>query len=400
MNPSSAGWIDKFGHLTASHLTTYTDMDHLYHGIKKTGFVYGINLKVPPFIKSEHTLSEDEKAKINLLNALYFTFLLERNETDFKVFLTAVFQFYTDLKMDHMSLLGKLLTGTKTSAKLEKLIDSRIYLEDNLISKTFNSVITNTLLFIDVITFKEYLRKTTDIRSYAQRLENLAINVTYEALNSKEKNKNDERLQQVFASSLTFVDDNIEHYDGSYRDKLKNDPISWENRFLLDIACLTVWEDKSLEYKESDFVYTLGMEMGFNAKDIALVLDEVSYFFSKNAKDVPFLKQDNLAVQFYESMSKIVNKLILRNSKRLQKELAQSGELVMLLSKSTVRDLSSMEKKKVQNHLIDIFKSIPSLAIFLLPGGAVLLPIFIKLIPKLLPSSFDENRLENSNESA
>ncbi len=345
-------------------------------------------------------MSEDEKAKINLLNALYFTFLLERNETDFKVFLTAVFQFYTDLKMDHMSLLRKLLTGTKTSAKLEKLIDSRIYLEDNLISKTFNSVITNTLLFIDVITFKEYLRKTTDIRSYAQRLENLAINVTYEALNSKEKNKNDERLQQVFASSLTFVDDHIEHYDGTYRDKLKNDPISWENRFLLDIACLTVWEDKSLEYKESDFVYTLGMEMGFNAKDIALVLEEVSYFFSKNAKDVPFLKQENLAVQFYESMSKIVNKLILRNSKRLQKELAQSGELVMLLSKSTVRDLSSMEKKKVQNHLIDIFKSIPSLAIFLLPGGAVLLPIFIKLIPKLLPSSFDENRLENSNESA
>ncbi|MGJ8738309.1 LETM1 domain-containing protein, partial [Zobellia laminariae] len=44
--------------------------------------------------------------------------------------------------------------------------------------------------------------------------------------------------------------------------------------------------------------------------------------------------------------------------------------------------------------LIDIFKSIPSLAIFLLPGGAVLLPIFIKLIPKLLPSSFDENRIE------
>ena len=45
-------------------------------------------------------------------------------------------------------------------------------------------------------------------------------------------------------------------------------------------------------------------------------------------------------------------------------------------------------------NLADIFKSIPSLAIFILPGGAVLLPIFIKLIPKLLPSAFDENRVE------
>jgi len=103
-----------------------------------------------------------------------------------------------------------------------------------------------------------------------------------------------------------------------------------------------------------------------------------------------------LAVQFYDSMSKVVNKLILRNSKRLQKELSESKELMYLLSKSTVKDLSSTEKKKVQNQLLDIFKSIPSLAIFMLPGGAVLLPIFIKLIPKLLPSSFDDNRVEKS----
>jgi len=59
-----------------------------------------------------------------------------------------------------------------------------------------------------------------------------------------------------------------------------------------------------------------------------------------------------------------------------------------------MRDLTPDEKKKVQNQLIDIFKSIPSLAIFILPGGAVLLPIFIKLIPKLLPSAFDENRID------
>ncbi|WP_245795522.1 LETM1 domain-containing protein [Arenibacter nanhaiticus] len=54
-----------------------------------------------------------------------------------------------------------------------------------------------------------------------------------------------------------------------------------------------------------------------------------------------------------------------------------------------------MERKKVQNQLLYIFKIIPSLvAIFILPGGAVLLPVFIKLIPKLLPSAFDENRVD------
>ena len=63
-----------------------------------------------------------------------------------------------------------------------------------------------------------------------------------------------------------------------------------------------------------------------------------------------------------------------------------------------MRDLNNEEKKKVQNQLLDIFKSIPSLAIFILPGGAILLPIFIKLIPKLLPSAFDENRIDEEED--
>jgi len=66
-----------------------------------------------------------------------------------------------------------------------------------------------------------------------------------------------------------------------------------------------------------------------------------------------------------------------------------------LLTQSTTRHLTDEEQKAVQNQLLDIFKSIPSLAIFILPGGMLLLPLFVKLIPKLLPSSFDENRIDD-----
>ena len=52
------------------------------------------------------------------------------------------------------------------------------------------------------------------------------------------------------------------------------------------------------------------------------------------------------------------------------------------------------EKSKVKEQLLDICKTIPSLTIFLLPGGAILLPLLVKLIPKLLPSAFDENRID------
>ena len=394
MNPSASGWINKFGQLVGEAPDTHSDFQDVYGGLKKTGFVYGINTKVSRFIEVEHRLSEDEKAKLNLLVGLYYTYHTATQKAVFDDFVNLIFQFYQDLGVNQISLLNKILTGNKTSAQLEKLINSRIYLDDNLISKTFNSIITNSLLFIDVLLFKRYLQDVDNIRDYAKKLEYIAINVTYHALNSKEKEKNDERLASLFGASLTYIDWSKQSFDGSYREKLLQGFSVWENRYFLDIACLAVWEDKSVDYKESEFIYGIGKDMGFDEKQISRSLEEITSFFNKNSESIPFLKDNNLAMQFYESMSKVVNKLILRNSKRLQKELSESAELVALLSKSTLRDLNAEEKKKVQNQLVDIFKSIPSLAIFMLPGGAVLLPIFIKLVPKLLPSSFDENRVE------
>jgi hypothetical protein len=397
MNPSAGGWIPKFESVIEKHQDRYTDFPMLYFDLKRTGFVYGINTEVLPFIISEHTLSEDEKAKINLFTALYYTYRLEE-DNNFESFLENLFTFYDNLRVTHLSFLEKLLSGKTTTSKLEKLIDSRVYLEDNVISKTFNSIITNSLLFIDVLLFKRYLSDSVGIKTYAYNLEYLAIHVTYHALNSKEKNKKDEKLAELFGSSLTFINPDTQSFDGSYRELLLKKRPNCENAYLLDMACLTVWEDHSLDYKESEFVFGIGKDMDCSAKRIAKSLEDVAEFFKKNAKIVPFLKDNNLAIQFYDSMSKVVNKLILRNSKRLQKELSESAELVALLTKSTLRDLTKEEKKKVQNQLIDIFKSIPSLAIFILPGGAVLLPIFIKLVPKLLPSSFDENRIEKNEE--
>ncbi len=394
MNPSAAGWIEKFGSVVKDNAREYSDFQQLYGGLKNTGFVYGINIKIPSFIPVEHHMSEDEKAKINLITGLYFTYNFKNPNSEFSAFLETVFHFYKELGIGSISFLNKVFTGKKTSAQLEKLIDSRIYLEDNVISKTFNSIITNSLLFVDILTFRKYLEETSDIKKYAQNLEYITINVTYHTLHSKEKNRNDEKLVQLFESSLTFISAQVQHFDGTYRDQLVNHPSKWERCYFLDVACLTVWEDKNLEYQESEFIYGIGKDLSFDEKDIKKAIEEIKDFFQKNASKIPFINDSNFAIQFYDSMSKVVKKLILRNSKRLRKELSESKELMALISKSTIKDLTAEEKKKVQNQLIDIFKSIPSLAIFILPGGAVLLPIFIKLIPQLLPSSFDDNRIE------
>ncbi|MGB0892209.1 MAG: LETM1 domain-containing protein [Flavobacteriaceae bacterium] len=86
-----------------------------------------------------------------------------------------------------------------------------------------------------------------------------------------------------------------------------------------------------------------------------------------------------------------IKESIQRNKMRLAKELSESKELVGLIKKSMITDLNDEEKEKIKEQLLDICKAIPAFAVFMLPGGALLLPLLIKLIPDILPSAFRED---------
>ncbi|SNR16060.1 LETM1 domain-containing protein [Tenacibaculum jejuense] len=83
-----------------------------------------------------------------------------------------------------------------------------------------------------------------------------------------------------------------------------------------------------------------------------------------------------------------IKALLHKNKVRFLYELKESKELILLLKKSATTKLSTEEKSKIKEQLLDICKTIPAFAIFLLPGGSLLLPLLVKLIPTILPSSF------------
>jgi hypothetical protein len=100
-----------------------------------------------------------------------------------------------------------------------------------------------------------------------------------------------------------------------------------------------------------------------------------------------------------DSVSKRWIKILGRNKDKLATELRQSKELVQLIRKSTKEELSKEEKERVKTQFMDIVKSMPALAIFLLPGGALLLPIVLKVIPTLVPSAFRDNETDSPAEN-
>ena len=222
MNPSASGWINKFGHLVDKETIGFADFGGLYLELKKNGFVYGVHLDIPEFITVEHSLSEDEIAKINLLTALYYTYSFEKGKTDFTDFVNTVFEYYHSLDVGRISFLNKILSGSKTESQLEKLIDSRIYLGGNAFNRAFGNSLTNSLLYVDVLIFMVYLNGKTRMMEHAQLLEYVTINIAYHALNSKETNGNDAKLIQLLASSLTYVNRGETKCDGSYLDLVDN----------------------------------------------------------------------------------------------------------------------------------------------------------------------------------
>lgn len=391
MNPSASGWVNKFGFLSQKHTQRFTSFREIHQRLRELGFTYGMNTGIPEYIQTTHALTQDEKAKINLLFGLQATFELSNPGGSFSEFIASLLSFYKQLGLGHLNFLQKMLNGSKDSDQLEKLIDSRVFPDANLLSKIFNPALTNSLLYVDVLTYRQFLIGAEATRKVAGELEYLVLNITYQALDSKPNTPTDLRLRELFRSSLTFLEDKAFHEDQNYRKFLTAYSETEAARYFLDVACLTVWEDHWEENQESGFISDLGKDLGQNPEEVVQAIQQVAAFYTKNTGHLDALRNYNSL----DTMTKLVQKLIKRNSKRLQRELLQSKELMYLLSKSTVKDLNDKEKSKVREQLIDIFKSIPSLAIFMLPGGTVLLPIFIKLIPKLLPSSFDENRLES-----
>ena len=279
MNPSASGWIKKFGHSVVSEHQAFAKFEELYEELKRNGFIYGVHLDIFPFIKVEHSLTEDEVAKINLLSALYFTHLFETGEKDFKPFVETVFEYYQSLDVGNISFLNKILSGSHTDSQLEKLIDSRIYLGGNTFSRAFGNSITNSLLFVDVLIFQKYLNHPDQIMAHAQLLEYSTMRIVHKALGSKKTHETDAKLSQLLASSLTYIDLNETEFEGSYVDLVRKKFTIFEKSYFLDMACLTIWEDKLLDQTESDYIFALGRDLEKSEKEIQNALDFVTHFF-------------------------------------------------------------------------------------------------------------------------
>ncbi len=163
-------------------------------------------------------------------------------------------------------------------------------------------------------------------------------------------------------------------------------------RFAVVQVLLAALVDWQFDAGEVAFVERLATAVGMDAGELAALEGAVDEFYEQSRDALAALRRAEIPEGLPRAFGSRVQAAVVDNLDRLMQEIRETGELAELLAKAAGgATLTAEEKTKVREQLIDLAKSIPALAVFAAPMGALLLPILIKMLPfNLLPSSFSD----------
>lgn len=394
INPSSIGWIDKFfAEQKVQRIAIDNSEIIFFKKIRDTGLIYGYPISfenIADFDTSKWT--SQEFTKVALLVSLHNVYEFETHEKRYENFIENVVFFYKKMNTNGFDLLKKVLPEAAFSYSLEKLIDGRVQTNDSLLTRNFSHILTNALLFEDVLAYQHFLQTKEIDKNYLKNLEETIVSAVSIGLSCKsQKSDYDDLLIKLFQSSVRYTKFSTVDIKNIETLRLEQITSSLEKLYIIELAVLAMWSDAKIGNFEKHFLFEIAKKMNISSEFVEESIVETNLFLNAYKDKIPYFNYSNPIKHFYDHTSESVKVLITRNKSRLLKELNNNTELVVLLTKAATKTLEDKEKKKIKKQLLEICKSIPSLAVFLFPGGSLLLPILIKFIPKMLPTVFNEN---------
>ena len=270
INPSASGWIDKFFiEQKISEKTVSKTTDIFYRKVRETGFIYGhiITFDTLNPIETKGWFKE-EISKVALLNTLYGIFCLTKDEISSENFIKQTVTFYNQMNPQGFSLFKKILPKNSLSLTLEKIIDERVQTNDSIISKNFSHLVTNALLFIDVLAFRQYLIHGEIPEKYLKKIEETIVNIVTLALKIKsKKSQYDDLLIKLFEASIRyskFSRISVQSLETLQLDYFTNE---LEHYYLIDIAGMALWSDGKIENNEAYFLHSLAETVSVSANE-------------------------------------------------------------------------------------------------------------------------------------
>ncbi len=416
LSPGSNGWITKYGDLLAkgeikAEFTIPADMDvdsykHLV--FSKSGIVFGFVAEML-FAKQLdfRNWTDEERLKLLLFESHLLVFIAHGGDPvkDFEKFTDSLLKFYGNHGTKSLLRMVTFFIKENKETKLEFMLTKRTDIRSNIIDKTqWVSYVSNVFVYLDILLYEDFLKTNQVIQesNYEDYAYNAMIALILSihadgAIEDKEK-----YIFQVFLNSAHLDDEQKKITQNKFKEGASFEDFTEEplenirfKRFLLNISALTIYSSHLVSPAESDFLVRLSKRLEISETELFETQLMIENFVLNHNDEIVFLQDTNSYEKLYGSLTNKWIKILTRNKDKLATELRGSKELVFLIKKSATTELTKEEKEKVKTQFLDIVKSMPALAIFLLPGGALLLPIVLKIIPSLIPSAFRNNEIDN-----
>lgn len=415
LQPGSRGWVKKYFHLVEKgeidlsfQKPKHLSEEHFIHPfLGQTGLNFGYASKMlfAKDLDGNHWTNE-EKLKLLLFEAHIFVFKLVNRQKKFnqKVFIQTVLDFYGKHNSYSITRIFSFFLKEENDEKLENILSKRVDLKVGLLDhRIWLNSLSNVFVYLDVILFYNYLKNERSFSDYNQLAVNALNAIILSAYSDGAIQETEKSMFKIFLASAHLQDDQKEIILKRFKKGAKYEDFTlevFENRvfkqFILDLSILTIYSKNQTHISEKEFLNNLCIHLKISDQSLNESIVVVEKFVLENHDKVAFLQANSSYEIMYGSLSKHWLKVLGRNKEKLATELKQSKELIFLIKKSTTEDLTKEEKEIVKTQFLDIVKSMPSLAIFMLPGGAFLLPMLLKVVPDLVPSAFRDNEIEKN----
>ncbi len=419
LSPSSKGWIKKYFDLVEkgnvrleiNRPKSIRKLNFMHLTLVNSGIVFGHPHELI-FAKELDTVSwtTQEKLKVLLFEAHLFIYLQVNRDEEFdrEAFVDALIEFYKFHNARSITNLFSLFRKASKEEMLESILTSRVDIKLKLLeNKWWVNSLSNAFVFLDVILFDDFEHKDQyeALMNYNEYAMNALLAMTCAAYSDGQLEDKEKDMFNVFLASAGLPDElrmvakqrlksgaDLDDFSDSIKDHwlLKH--------FLLDISALLIFSNHKALQSEMEFLSSMADKLGIPLNELDESLALVENFVWNSKDNAPFLSDHAAYEKVYISLTSRWSRVIVRNKEKLAIEIKESKELVLLISKSTTQELSAAEKEAIKAQLKDIAKSVPALAIFMLPGGSLLMPILLKALPELVPSAFRENQIEDDED--
>ena len=428
MRPSQKGWINNhlkfllanaesknFNNLRYSDFDRLSPDKKLYKLVQPSGIMHGHPIQTPgDYAVPMTNWDNHEKTKMILLDSLINQSILSRteeieNRSDFTDCLhdsiLGIAEFYGENVLGNTKRISFWSEKKDQNKLVESIVDQRLYVKSGWGSNFWAGFFQNSLLFLDVYYFGQWLQKKeylTDLDQFSTQQEKVRLYILQIIAAAAHANniieEEEKALFTFFLQSAKLSEKNEQHA----MDFLKTD-VGLENiqfdkddswiirKYMLELAILTVWADKKVEENEKEFIRLLAKKLGFAKEELESSLLAIESFVITNWEHVHFLQSRHDLYIIKDRFSKRIGQIINKNKRAVIQEVRESKELVDLMIKMTKEKLTDSEKSIVRIQLLDLLKTLPTFVVIALPGSFITLPLLLKLLPKgAFPTAFSE----------